>query len=84
MRKSRVKFLPCLKITMVKQDDILTYDIVTGVQCERCDSRNATKHRQNTSYVDDEFNFVTLCPICKEDNDEYWQERWDEYNSGRL
>jgi hypothetical protein len=48
------------------------------LKCERCDSINAWRHRQNTNYVDEEANFVTLCQECKDENDEYWQEMWEE------
>ncbi len=34
----------------------------------------AKRQRQNTQYVDDEFNWVTLCPECMDACDEYWAE----------
>lgn len=48
------------------------------LKCERCDSIDAWCHRQNTNYCDEEANFVTLCQECKDENDEYWAEMWDE------
>lgn len=43
------------------------------------------KRRQmNTQYEDEESNYIKVCKDCFEDVESYWQERWDEYNSGRL
>ena len=53
-------------------------------RCDRCQDFGAEKYRQNTSYVDDEQNFITLCPFCKEENDEYWNDMWEEYRQGRF
>lgn len=54
---------------------------ITGIRCEgyKCRSKNATKYRQRTFYVDESDNWVTLCPKCRKENDAYWNERWDEY-----
>jgi hypothetical protein len=49
--------------------------------CERTD---AVRQRQNTAYVDDEYNWVTLCPECMKENREYWDERWADYYSGCM
>lgn len=56
------------------------------MECERCslDKPDVHKRRQHTSYDDDELNFATLCDICQKEQDEYWQERWDEYYRGCL
>lgn len=60
----------------------------TGIQCHGhfgpCESKNATRQRQNTAYNDDERNWVTLCPECAKANDEHWAEMWREYYSGCL
>jgi hypothetical protein len=48
-------------------------------RCERCRKFGAGKYRQNTCYVDDERNFVTLCPSCEVENDEYWEWMWENY-----
>ena len=38
-----------------------------------------------TAYVDDTLNEDGFkCRSCRHEYMEYWQERWDEYNSGRL
>lgn len=42
------------------------------------------RRRMNTQYADDEANYITVCAVCFEEIEEYWQERWDEYWSGRL
>ena len=47
--------------------------------CKRCGSSNATTSRQMTKYADDNDNFVTLCPTCQEEADEYWKDMWIEY-----
>lgn len=54
--------------------------------CEHCgtESGEVVRHRQNTQYVNQEMNFVTLCPECKAENDEYWEERWAEYHSSCM
>ena len=51
--------------------------------CESCRGPNAIRYRQNTLYVEEELNWVTLCPECKRENDENWEERWREYESSR-
>lgn len=55
-----------------------------NLKCQCCDNYGATKRRQNTNYVDDEENFKTLCPKCQEENDKYWQERWNDYYSNCM
>lgn len=49
--------------------------------CERTD---ATRHRQNTAYVEDSMNWVILCPDCSKENDKYWKDQWSEYYGSRL
>jgi len=51
-------------------------------RCERCHYFGARTYRQNTHYVEDHLNIVTLCPCCKQENDEYWEERWSELRYG--
>lgn len=53
-------------------------------RCECCGCRGASKRRQCTAYHDDSMNWKTLCPVCQDEADEYWQERWDEYHSSVL
>lgn len=57
----------------------------TGIQCQGCEgpckSNNAIRRRQNTKYVDDERNWVTLCDDCMEVNEAYWKERWADFYS---
>lgn len=54
--------------------------------CDRCDKtgEDVERRHQNTMYVNEESNYATLCTECQEDADEYWEERWAEYNAGRL
>ena len=40
--------------------------------------------RRNTAYQDDKLNFTKTCKMCYDKQEEYWKERWDEYNSGRY
>jgi len=43
-----------------------------------------TRYRQNTAYVDEELNWVTLCPEHTEENDKYWSDMWSMYYSGCM
>ena len=60
--------------------------------CQRCGSTvNVTRRAQRTMYPyngetgsPDDPNYVTLCPPCHEENDAYWDERWEEYYGGLL
>jgi len=58
----------------------------TGIPCQGfqgpCKSKNATRQPQNTAYVKEERNWVTMCPRCAADNEAEWAERWAEYYSG--
>ncbi len=60
----------------------------TGIQCHGfegpCESKNATRRRQNTAYVDDERNWATLCDECAMANAAYWKGMWDDYYSDKL
>jgi hypothetical protein len=53
-------------------------------KCQRCGSPGAITYEQRTRYVDHKLNIVTLCPICKEENDDYWDERWEDFYSDCL
>jgi hypothetical protein len=61
---------------------------VGNLRCEGwegpCDRTDAMRQRQNTAYVEDDRNWVTLCPDCMRANDNCWSERWSEYYSGCL
>ena len=60
----------------------------TGIQCwgvdGPCSSMNATRQRQNTAYVNDEQNWVVMCPECAAANEAYWDDMWRDYYAGRL
>jgi hypothetical protein len=47
-------------------------------RCDHCRRFGAETYHQNTRFIKKEDNIVTLCPSCKEANDEYWAERWSE------
>lgn len=47
--------------------------------CERCGKSNAIHYHQRTMYESEVSNWVTLCESCKEENDSYWDEKWEEY-----
>jgi len=49
-----------------------------------CDRMDAKLQRQNTAYVDDSRNWVTLCPECMEACDKHWKDMWDDYYSDKL
>ena len=36
-----------------------------------CDREDAIRYRQRTQYVDEEKNWVTLCPDCQKVNNAY-------------
>jgi len=41
------------------------------------------RRRQNTAYIDDEYNYITVCSECFERVEAYWEECWREYNGSR-
>jgi len=41
----------------------------------------AYRRRQNTAYNDEESNYATLCAEHHAESDEYWEERWHEYET---
>jgi hypothetical protein len=47
-----------------------------------CPNQNAARQRQNTSFVEEERNWVTLCPACMAANAEHWERVWSELYSG--
>jgi protein-arginine kinase activator protein McsA len=49
------------------------------VKCEHCEREDAVRYRQNTMYVDESRNWVTLCPLCAEENDAHWADLWSQY-----
>lgn len=51
-------------------------------RCERCQRFGAETYHQQTRYVNYDENIVTLCPCCKQENDEYWADRWSEIYYG--
>ena len=51
--------------------------------CERM-SYTVDNRRVNTAYVDDKSNWLNSCLYCYADAEEYYCERWEEYNQGRL
>lgn len=53
-------------------------------KCDWCGRFGAVTYHQRTNYEREEDNLVTLCPKCREKNDDYWDEIWDGYNSSRL
>jgi hypothetical protein len=57
---------------------------VTKCQHPDCEREDAVRHHQNTTFVDEERNWVTLCPPHAEENDEYWADMWSQYYQGVL
>jgi|694.fasta_scaffold01261_37 hypothetical protein len=53
-------------------------------RCDYCGRFGALTYHQRTQYENPAENIVTLCPACKERNDEYWDERWADYYSDIL
>jgi hypothetical protein len=44
---------------------------------------HATVRRQNTTYNDDEKNWVRMCDTCFQTNQENWSIMWTEFNGSR-
>ena len=59
-------------------------DLPQKVICEKCRIKFGQWRRQNTQYYIDRSNWVFLCDDCQEENEEYWAERWSDYNAGLL
>jgi len=79
----------CGRLAMVcTKDGPCDYQVRDGVRCQGfegpCLRMDAKRRRQKTRYADDRRNWATYCPECQKAADEHWQERWDEYNAGRL
>lgn len=56
-------------------------------ECQRCgkiDPTDVARRHQNTRYVNEESNYATFCSDCQKEVDEYWDELWAEYYTGRL
>lgn len=53
-------------------------------RCQRCNCRGAVTYRQRTNYTTESENIVTLCPVCRKENDAYWDDMWLDYYSGLL
>jgi hypothetical protein len=53
-------------------------------QYPNCEREDAVRYRQNTQFVDEESNWVTLCPPHVEDNEEYWADMWSQYYQGCM
>ena len=49
-------------------------------QHSNCD-KDGERYHQNTKYVNEELNWVTLCPEHREENDKYWSDMWAMYYS---
>ena len=56
------------------------------LKCEACGvvSSDVVRYQQRTMYPDPEANMATLCPACKQHNDEYWDEMWAEIHGNIL
>lgn len=52
--------------------------------CDRCERPGAERYHQNTRYVEEERNWVTLCSECRKENDEHWNQMWSDYYSDVL
>lgn len=52
-----------------------------AVKCDHCNLLGGERYRQNTQYVEEDRNWVTLCPKCRKENDEYWSQMWSDYYS---
>ena len=48
-----------------------------------CDSDEAVRYRMHTQYVNEDSNYMDLCPDCRADCDAYWKEMWEDYYSSQ-
>ena len=69
---------------MMNQQLVQREDLPDQITCACCQLRPGEWRRQNTQYTDDRLNWVFLCDDCQEENEEYWAERWSDYNAGLL
>lgn len=51
--------------------------------CERL-RRDVKRRARNTSYVDDELNWLVSCLDCYQEDYEYYAELWRDYYHSRL
>jgi len=66
--------------------DFLPMDVLSmSEKCihPHCD-KDGERYRQNTAYVNEESNWVVLCPEHIEENEAYWADMWAEYYSGCM
>lgn len=42
------------------------------------------RRRQNTSYMDEESNYIVCCKSCFENIESYWDERWQELHKEQM
>ena len=54
-------------------------DTTEAPKCQWCKADGAVRYRQDTKYVEEHRNWVTLCPECKKENDEHWKEMWSDF-----
>ena len=61
-------------------------DAYPKLECFFCgvESDEVVVYHQRTQYVDIEDNYVAACPVCREQNDDYWDDMWAEYYSGCM
>lgn len=64
--------------------DEATQPITPPVLCQHCGDPGAETYHQRTRFVNKEDNFVTLCPVCRVENDMHWDEMWSDYYSGCM
>ena len=69
------------------QDKLLTLTPEEAHSCPDCGRPNdgtIVIRRASTAYVNDVCNWDICCLDCYLEHEDYWKERWDEYNAGRL
>lgn len=72
--------LLALRATCVTADDQVRFDELFDGTCHRGDCANAgIVGRRRTSYNVELSNWTSLCEECWQDDNAYWDERWDEY-----
>jgi len=80
-----LRFLPGNELRVVFPNDIAELIEEAAAllketkKCQFCGDNGAERRRQNTTYENDELNWMVLCNRCQKEEDEYWRERWDDY-----
>jgi len=68
------------------QIDIRTWLCGLFKVCEMCENTDNSVHisHRNTAYINDSQNYASFCESCRKEDNEYYQELWNDYNSNII